>query len=129
MATSVHQEVQFDAPPAKVFAALTDATQHAAYTGGASQIDSTPGGAFVQHDGQITGRTLHVDADALLVQAWRVEAWPAGVYSIVRYALTETKAGTTLVLDHTGLPEGAADMIAQGWDMRYWAPMKAFFAG
>lgn len=129
MAASVHQEVEFDVSPAKVYAALTDPAQHAAFSGAASQIDAAPGGAFVQHDGQILGRTLEAEPGASLVQAWRVAAWPQGVYSVVRYTFEATPTGSKVTLDHTGLPEGAADMIAQGWQMRYWAPMKAFFAG
>ena len=112
-----------------VFAALTQSDVHAAFTGTASQIDPTPGGAFTQHDGQIIGRTLEVTENAALVQAWRVTAWPAGVYSLVNYRFEATDGGCRLVLDHTGLPEGSAELITQGWEGRYWAPMQAFFAG
>lgn len=129
MATAVHQEVEFTVPPQQVFAALTDARIHAGYTGGASEFDATPGGVFVQHDGQITGRTLYVEANAVLVQAWRPEAWPAGVYSLVRYTFEATPTGTRLILDHTGIPEGAAEHLDAGWHQRYWTPLQAWFAG
>jgi hypothetical protein len=35
-------------------------------------------------------------------------------------------AGTVLVLDHTGFPEGDFDHLDPGWYARYWNPLKKF---
>src|SRR5882672_7557138 len=35
---------------------------------------------------------------------------------------------TTVVLDHTGCPEGAFDDLNPGWKMRYWEPLRKFLA-
>ncbi|MCA9666334.1 MAG: SRPBCC domain-containing protein [Myxococcales bacterium] len=117
---SIHQEVELAATPHAVYEALMDQSQHAALTGGAATISREVGGAFSCHDGQIVGRHIELVPDQRIVQAWRVSAWPEGVYSIVRFELEAAGAGTKLVLDHDGFPEGAGEMLAQGWQMRYW---------
>jgi hypothetical protein len=37
-------------------------------------------------------------------------------------------ADTSLILDHTGFPEGDYDHLAYGWNTRYWKPLKKFLA-
>jgi uncharacterized protein YndB with AHSA1/START domain len=127
--TSVSQEIDLNAPPARVYQALTVSKEHAAFTGATSEIDASEGGAFRCHDGQIVGWNLELVEDARIVQAWRVAAWPAGVFSVVKYELTANDVGGTHVsLSHTGLPEGANAMIADGWEQRYWKPLAAYLA-
>jgi activator of HSP90 ATPase len=64
-----------------------------------------------------------------VVQAWRSQAWPEGVYSIVRFELTLEGKGTKLVFDQAGYPDGADKMLEGGWHQMYWQPMKAMLAG
>jgi hypothetical protein len=58
------------------------------------------------------------------VQAWRVKSWEPGVYSIARFELRAEGAGTRLVLDHVGFPEGQAEHLGQGWHANYWEPLR-----
>jgi uncharacterized protein YndB with AHSA1/START domain len=137
---AIHQEVSFDASPAKVYAALTDARQFDAVTqlgeavktmklGRApTRIDGVAGGAFALFGGFIEGRTIELVPDTLLVQTWREIPWPKGVYSLVRFALTAQRGGTALAFDHTGFPAGAGHHLSIGWYQNYWDPLKKYLA-
>jgi activator of HSP90 ATPase len=123
---SIHQEITFTASPNAVYEALVDAAKHAAYTGGVSKIERSNGGAFECHDGQIVGRNIELVQDERIVQAWRVSAWPEGRYSLVHFELNADGDGTRPVMDHHGVPDGMEKHIAEGWEARYWGPLKAF---
>jgi uncharacterized protein YndB with AHSA1/START domain len=64
-----------------------------------------------------------------IVQAWRVSDWNPGVYSIAKFELKEEVAGTRIVFDHTGFPNGAAgaaETLASGWKEHYWEPLEKY---
>lgn len=126
--TSLHQEIAFNASPARIYAILLDSKQFAAVTGMAAEIDSKPGGAFKTFGGLIVGRNVELVPDTRIVQAWRPTHWDPGVYSIVRFELKARESGCTLVLDHTGFPAGEFDHLNEGWPLRYWEPLKKFLA-
>jgi activator of HSP90 ATPase len=126
-AEAIHQEVVFHASPARVYGALVVTNQFAQATGGqATQISADPGGAFSLFGGQIVGRQVELTPDKRIVQAWRVAAWPAGIYSIARFDLREEGTTTRLVFDHTGFPIGAAGHLASGWKANYWTPLAKY---
>jgi activator of HSP90 ATPase len=128
MATSIHHDVTFDAAPERVYAALTDASQFAAFTNAPAEIDASPGGAISLFGGQIEGRNVELVDGELVVQQWRVAGWDPGLNSTVRFALSANGAGTALAFDHTEFPPEARDELDGGWTAMYWEPMKAFFA-
>jgi activator of HSP90 ATPase len=64
-----------------------------------------------------------------VVQAWRSQAWPEGVYSIVRFELAPAGKGTKLTFDQAGHPDGAREMLEGGWHQMYWNPMNAMLTG
>jgi activator of HSP90 ATPase len=124
--TSLHQEVDFKASPEHIYGALLDSKQFAAFTGMPAEIDPKAGGAFSTFGGLVVGRNVELISNLRVVQAWRPTHWDAGVYSIVRFELKAQGSGTTLVLDHTGFPEGEFDHLDSGWKSRYWEPLKKF---
>jgi activator of HSP90 ATPase len=126
--TSLHQEIEFGAPAQRVFDALLSAKQFAAFTGMPATIDPAPGGAFTTFGGLIQGRNVEIIPAHRLVQAWRPTSWDPGVYSIVHFELKPRGSETTLVLDHTGFPEGDFDHLNAGWYLRYWNPLKKYLA-
>ena len=128
MSEPIHQEVVFAASPQRVYQALMNQDQHGAFTGGPAEIDPAVGGAFACHGGQIVGRNIELEPDRRIVQAWRVAAWDDGVYSVVRFELEGDGDETRLTLDHTGVPTDARDMVAAGWPVRYWEPLKSYLA-
>lgn len=138
---AIHQEVVLKARRMRVYGALTDADQFdkvaqrsaAMRSGMASgkaptQIDRTPGGAFLLFDGHILGRNVELVPNERIVQAWRVANWDPGVYSIARFELVEQGSQTRIVFDHTGFPRGQAEHLAAGWRANYWEPLASFLA-
>lgn len=126
--TSLHLEVEIPASPARILSALLDEKQFAAFSGFPATIDSCEGGAFSMFGGLIEGRTIQIVPAARLVQAWRPANWDDSVFSLVRFELSPTAAGSTIVLDHSSFPEGNYDHLALGWNLRYWEPLKKFFS-
>jgi uncharacterized protein YndB with AHSA1/START domain len=133
---AIHQEVFFKASRKRVYEALTDAklfnkvVQLSAAVKSGMVSGATPteisrevGGAFSLFGGYISGRHVELVPNERIVQAWRTGNWNPGVYSIVKFALTEQGSGTKLVLDHRGFPEGDAQHLLDGWKTNYWEPL------
>jgi uncharacterized protein YndB with AHSA1/START domain len=140
-AESIHQEVVLKAPPARVYAALTDSAQfqkvvllsEAVKVGmvpvaKAAEISREPGGTFTVFGGHITGRSIELAPGARIVQAWRTADWAPGFYSIARFELAASGPDTRLLFDHTGFPNGQAEHLAAGWRGNYWEPLAKFLA-
>ncbi len=123
---TIEQSITIKASPAKVYQALISADQFSEVTGAPAEIASDEGGAFSCFGGQITGRHIELIPDQRIVQAWRVKAWPEGVFSEVRFDLSESGDTTTLELTHTGYPDDAAEHLEPGWHKMYWEPLKAY---
>ena len=126
--TSLHQEIELRATPQRIYDVLLDQKLFASVTGMTAQIDPKVGGAFTTFGGLIEGRNIELIPGQRIVQAWRPTSWDPGVYSIVHFELKANGDGTTLVLDHTGFPEGDFDHLDSGWHQRYWEPMMKFLA-
>jgi activator of HSP90 ATPase len=126
--TSIHYEIEFKASPERLYGAILDQKQFAAFTGLPATIDATPGGAFSQFSGMIVGRNVELVPNQRIVQAWRPTHWDAGVYSIAHFEFNARGNETTLVFDHTGFPAGEYDHLDFGWHSHYWDPLKKFLA-
>jgi activator of HSP90 ATPase len=124
--TSIHQEVDLKANPQRIFDALLDPRQFAAFSGRPAEIDPREGGAFSLFGGLIVGRNVELVPGQRVVQAWRPAHWDPGVYSIARFELRPQESGTRIVFDHTGFPEGEHDQLLSGWNGHYWGPLAKF---
>jgi activator of HSP90 ATPase len=129
VSTAIHQQVEFEAAPHEVFDALTRSERFASVSSLPATIEPIAGGRFQCFGGQIAGRFVEIVPDALVVLAWRVAMWPAGVYSIARFELQPHGTGTRLVLDHAGFPEEHRDHLDAGWHRMYWKPLARHLEG
>ena len=139
-AEAIHQENTFKASRKRVYEALTDtgqfdkvieisgAKKSMALGTKPTEISTEVGGAFVLFGGHIVGRQIELVPNERIIQAWRVVDWEPGVYSIARFELKEQGAGTRIVFDHTGFPQGLGDHLATGWKLHYWEPLETFLA-
>jgi len=139
-AETIHQETSFKASRKRIYEALTDTKQFDKVThlsddmksmgpgGKPTEISREVGGAFTLFGGHIFGRQVELVPSERIVQAWRVEGWPPGVYSIAKFELTEQGSGTRIAFDHTGFPKGLAEHLAAGWKSHYWEPLEKFLA-
>jgi activator of HSP90 ATPase len=114
--------------PQRIYEALLDSKRFAAITGAPAEIDSNAGGAFSIFGKLIEGRNIELVTNQRIVQAWRPASWEPGLYSIVRFELKTHNSQTTIILDHTGFPEGDFDHLEWGWNKHYWEPLKKSFS-
>jgi uncharacterized protein YndB with AHSA1/START domain len=100
--------------PERVWAALTDPTDQAAWAPGVT-IDATEGGAVVfdfGDEGRADGRVLAADPPRVLEHTW---LWPGEPESTVRWELSADGDGTLLVLWHRPVREEPAVSYCTGW--------------
>lgn len=127
MTTEIHQEVTLNASPEEVYRAFMDEETHGALTGGVSRIEQQVGGLAEMHDGQIIARNIELEPGRKIVQAWRVNGWDDGIYTMLRITLEADGEATKVTLDQTGCPEQVTEHLASGWDQRYWQPLARHF--
>ncbi|MGD1118051.1 MAG: SRPBCC family protein [Dehalococcoidales bacterium] len=121
---TIKQSVTIKASPHDVYEALMDAKKHAKFTGGKATVSREVGGKFSVFDAYAKGVNVELVPDKKIVQSWRAEDWPEGIYSQVTFSFKAAEGGTKLTFTQTGVPEEFADDIAQGWKDYYWGPMK-----
>jgi uncharacterized protein YndB with AHSA1/START domain len=123
-------ELFIDAPPARVFQAITDPAQLLQWWGQEGmyrttgwQGDLRVGGSWrsegVGADGsafQVSGEYLEVDPPRLLVYTW-MATWTPDLKTTVRWELTPQNLGTLLKLRHSGFAGNskAAQDHSNGW--------------
>ena len=130
---SIHQDALIDATALDVYRYLTDGATFAAATGMAAHVEPTEGSAFSLFDGRIEGRQVELVPGRRVVQAWRFGAahpdvWAPGVYSIVRFTLTEERDQTRFVVDHDAVPAEWQEHLETGYPVFYAEPMGRYFA-
>lgn len=123
---TIHQKVDFTASPQRVYEALLDAKQFAAFSGKPAEINREVGGAFSLFDAHIVGRNVELVPNQRVVQASRTTDWTEGAYSIAKFELAAKGSGTHLVFDHVGFPIGLRDHLAEGWEGHYWELLKKY---
>jgi activator of HSP90 ATPase len=139
-AVAIHQEPLFTASRERVYSALTDAKQFdqvvalsgvmkaMALKAKPSHISANAGGAFALFGGYISGRQVVLLRNELIVQAWRADSWPPGVYSIARFELEAHESGSKIIFDQAGFPNDEAGSLASGWQAHYWDPIQKLLA-
>ena len=109
----VHRETQIAAPPATVFAFLTDPEKIVSWMGAEAQTEMHPGGLYLLKG--VNGRTTARGAFREVVPVHRLaysfgwegdEEVPPGS-SLVEIDLIDRDGGTLLRMTHSGLPNAA----------------------
>ena len=130
MTKTIRQTVTIGAAPGQVFGALINEKRHAKFTGDVAVISRKVGGAFTCYGGYISGINLELVPAKRIVQAWRSQTWPEGMFSIVTFALKRSKGGRTrLSFTQVGVPISDFKDISKGWRAYYWKPLKAYLKG
>jgi uncharacterized protein YndB with AHSA1/START domain len=132
---AVVSEIEIDAPPERIFRALTDHEQavqwgtNEAYELVIWEMDARLGGKWrsfsLQRGGADAGREFDHTGEILEINPPRVLAysWFANWHedplhrTVVRWELTPTKAGTRVKVTHSGLAQlpAARQGYSQGW--------------
>ena len=127
------EEIEIAAPPARVFAALTDPVQLLAWWGDRHtfpsthwELDARVGGRWLSRwrgpDGAtfaLGGEVLEIDPPRLLAYSWWDERYPGLPHTTVRYELTATATSTLVTLTHDGFDSDRADFddYNGGWSI------------
>ena len=129
MCKTIKQKVRFKAPPATIYNLLADSKQRTKVTGRKADVSRKVGGAFSADNGRVTGVNVDLVAGKRIVQAWRRDDFPEGIYSMAAVTLTPLPGGgTELVLTHRGVPKWLLDDTEEKWKHDYWEKMRAHLA-
>ena len=71
MQTTISQSIVLPAPAESLFVMYTDPAKHEAITGAPVAISLEPGSPFQAFNGALTGATLQVIPQRLVIQSWR----------------------------------------------------------
>ena len=113
-----------------IYNAWLDSGQHAKMTGTKAADASTKvGGAFMAHDGYITGKNEELAPWSKIVQSWRTTEFSDDDEDSIIEVTFEDENGCTLVtLTHSNLPPDGGH-YESGWKTHYFKPMKEYFGG
>jgi activator of HSP90 ATPase len=125
--TTIHQEVDYDVPPSRIYEVLLDDKQFSKVTGHPAEIHTQAGGTLKMFGGLIEGRNIELVPGKRIVQAWREASWAAGYYTLVKFELAARGSGTHLVFDQTGIEPPDWGHLNEGWPIRYWEPLRRYF--
>jgi activator of HSP90 ATPase len=127
MTKTIKQTVTIGAPPKRVYEALISEKRHAAFTGAAASISRKVGGAFTCYGRYLCGINLDLVPGRRIVQAWRSNGWPKGVFSVATFSLSRARGGKTkLSFTQVGVPASSNMSISKGWRTYYWKPLRAY---
>lgn len=127
MAFDLHLEFWLSGKPSRVMQLLTDPVLIRKWSGEEGVAEPRVGGRFEMFDGWVTGTVQKATTEELSV-TWLPENWPKGAEpSVVNFILKARDGGTTVYVDHTGLPtEAERDSHKTGWADFYFDPMEDF---
>ncbi len=115
------------ATPAEVYMALTNPVTMELWTGEEAEMSTVPGSEFSMWEGSIVGKNLEFEQDKKIVQQWYFEGQPEE--SIVTIKLHADKAGTSVELRHTNIPDADYDDMVEGWSNNYFGALADFYEG
>jgi uncharacterized protein YndB with AHSA1/START domain len=118
--------VDLPAPPARVYQALMDSREHAAFTGMKAKLSRAVGGTFETCGDYNSGINVALEPGARIVQAWTHKDLPGGQYTLAEFVLRPTLKGTRLRFRQIGVPASAAEWLNRGWSETYWQPLALY---
>ncbi len=117
------------APPERLYDMYLNANEHAAFTGGAVEIDARAGATFRAFDGVLSGMMLHVAPKRMIVQTWRSANWPAeAVDSVLTLTFAPQSEGGRIELAHVNVHDDDFAGVSQGWEKYYWTPWRTYLS-
>lgn len=120
---NIFQVIELECTAQEVYAALTDATIISRITGMSAAMDTHEGGTFHAWNNQCHGYVLHLKDNTRIVQAWRHNEFPEGMYTVVVFDIESTDTGSRVSFNHTGVPEEASGWLTEAWKKDFWTPI------
>ena len=130
MATIIQKIVFKNTTTKQLFDLYMDSKLHGIISGGPVTISEKIGSKFEAFDGYITGKTLQVITNKLIVQQWHGSDWDAKADDSVFVLSFEQKGKDALMnVFHANVPDDKAIELDKGWHDFYWNPWKQHLAG
>ncbi|MDB5002919.1 MAG: ATPase [Mucilaginibacter sp.] len=115
------------ATPDEVYLALTNPLTIELWTGDSATMSTEAGSEFSMWDGSIVGKNIEFEPGKKIVQQWYFDGQPEE--SIVTIKLHADKAGTSVELRHTNIPDESYDDFVDGWNNSYFDALIDFYNG
>jgi activator of HSP90 ATPase len=113
------------ATPDEIYLALTIPATIELWTGESAEMSTVPGSEFSMWEGSIVGKNLEFEPGKKIVQQWYFDGQVEE--SIVTIKLHPDKAGTSVELRHTNIPDEEYEDLSEGWDNYYFGSLTEFF--
>jgi activator of HSP90 ATPase len=116
---------RINAEPSDIYAALTNPFTIELWSGYPAVMAEVPGSEFSLWEGDITGRNIEFIPDRKVVQEWYFGEQEEK--SIVTITIKSDRAGSLVTVEHTSIPDGDFEDIAEGWNEYYFGAINNFF--
>lgn len=112
------------ASPADVYNALVNPVMLEIWTGEPAIMSTEPGSQFSLWDGAISGENVEFEENKRIVQKWH---FGEEEDSVVTIKLHPDKAGTSLEIHQTNIPDEAFENMKSGWEEDYIGSLAELF--
>ena len=120
----------FPVKPEILYKAWLSSRKHSAFTGSKALIRAAEGTQFSAWDSYISGTNLELQPYSRIVQSWRTTDFKdSDPDSTLEITILPARSGSKLSLLHYGFPPDQQKAYEEGWELYYFEPMRAYFAG
>ena len=126
MTKAIQQSVKFPAPPEVLFEMFMDSKKHSEATGAPAKISRRAEGKFTAFGGQLSGKTLAVIPNKMIVQSWRGPWKAEDLDSVLVITFEKVAGGTRVDLVHSNVPGHDHKGVTKGWPLYYWGPWREY---
>ena len=114
------------ATAAELYTALTNPATIQLWSGAAAIMSTEPGSEFSLWNGDIVGKNLSFVTNQMIMQQWYFDDQEAA--SVVTIKLHPHKAGVSVELRHTNIPDAVYEEMLHGWEEMYFGSLAEFYA-
>lgn len=128
MSKTINQSVLFKNCTCNVLYNLyMDSKLHGKVINGPVKIKKKEGSTFSAYGDYISGKTLQLIPDKLIVQSWWASDWDIKETISTFILLFEQKGKDAVVcMTHANVPDAQYHSLKNGWNLYYWKPWKAY---
>lgn len=116
---------KINAEPSDVYSALTNPYTIELWSGYPAIMSEEPGSEFSLWEGDITGKNIEFSKDRKVVQEWYFGEQKEK--SLVTIVIQPEREDSQVTVEHTNIPDGDFEEIAEGWREYYIGAIIRFF--
>jgi activator of HSP90 ATPase len=120
---NIFQVIELESNVADIYKALTDPALLSRLTGMSAEMETWEGGRFHAWNNKSHGFIMRLIENKRIVQSWRHDDFPDGMYSIVIMDMEITETGSRVSFNHIGVPEDSSGWLTETWKRDFWVPL------